>query len=293
MNYYNEIKEELINNEITKRVKDYSKNRSDLNTYYNVGKLLAEAGKHYGEGIVKQYSQRLTKEIGKKYSYRTLNYMIKFYNLQKMQSMTANLSWGHWIELLSIKDINKIVYYVRQCEVLSLTTRELRQRIKNKDYERLPEKTKNNFLNKESTKVEDLIRNPIMIKNSNNYEIISEKILQKLILEDIEGFMKELGNSFCFLASEYKIKLGDRYNYIDLLLYNIRFKCYVVIELKITALKKEHIGQIQTYMNYIDKNVKTIEEDKTIGIIIIKRNNKFIMEFCSDNRIIAKEYVFL
>ena len=293
MNYYNEIKEELINNEITKRVKDYSKNRSDLNTYYNVGKLLAEAGKHYGEGIVKQYSQRLTKEIGKKYSYRTLNYMIKFYNLQKMQSMTANLSWGHWIELLSIKDINKIVYYVRQCEVLSLTTRELRQRIKNKDYERLPEKIKNNFLNKESTKVEDLIRNPIMIKNSNNYEIISEKILQKLILEDIEGFMKELGNSFCFLASEYKIKLGDRYNYIDLLLYNIRFKCYVVIELKITKLKKEHIGQIQTYMNYIDKNVKTIEEDKTIGIIIIKRNNKFIMEYCSDNRIIAKEYELL
>ena len=293
MNYYNEIKEELINNEITKRVKDYSNNRSDLNTYYNVGKLLAEAGKHYGEGIVKQYSQRLTKEIGKKYSYRTLNYMIKFYNLQKMQSMTANLSWGHWIELLSIKDINKIVYYVRQCEVLSLTTRELRQRIKNKDYERLPEKTKNNFLNKESTKVEDLIRDPIMIKNSNNYEIISEKILQKLILEDIEGFMKELGNSFCFLASEYKIKLGDRYNYIDLLLYNIRFKCYVVIELKITTLKKEHIGQIQTYMNYIDKNVKTIEEDKTIGIIIVKRNNKFVMEYCSDNRIIAKEYELL
>ena len=132
MNYYNEIKEQLINNEVTKKAKDYSKNKSDLTTYYNVGKLLVDAGKHYGEGIVKEYSNKLTSDLGKKYSYRTLNYMIKFYNLQKMQSMTANLSWGHWIELLSIKDIEKITYYVNQCEKLSLTTRQLRSIIKNK-----------------------------------------------------------------------------------------------------------------------------------------------------------------
>ncbi|MBQ8472605.1 MAG: DUF1016 family protein [Bacilli bacterium] len=290
MNYYNEIKTEIINNEITKRVKDYSKNRSDLNTYYNVGKLLALAGKHYGEGIVKEYSLKLTKEFGKKYSYRTLNYMIKFYNFQKVQSMTANLSWGHWIELLSIKDINKIRYYVHQCENLLLTTRELRAKIKNNEYERLPEETKSKLINKEQPKVDDLIKNPIIIKNSKNYEIISEKVLQKLILEDIPSFLKELGNGFTFIENEYKIKLGDNYNFIDLLLYNIKYKCYVVIELKITELRKEHIGQIQTYMNYIDKNIKTFEEDKTIGIIIVKKDNKFIMEYCSDERIITKEY---
>lgn len=90
---------------------------------------------------------------------------------------------------------------------------------------------------------------------------------------------------FTFIENEYKIKLGDKYNYIDLLLYNIKFKCYVVIE-----LKKEHIGQIQIYMNYIDKNIKTIEEAKTIGIIIVKKNDKYIMEYCSDDRIISKEY---
>ena len=105
--------------------------------------------------------------------------------------------------------------------------------------------------------------------------------------------MKELGNSFCFIGSEYKIKIGDKYNYIDLLLYSIKFKCYVVIELKITALKKEHIGQIQTYMNYIDKNLKTIEENKTIGIIIVKKNEKYIMEYCSDERILTREYIFV
>ena len=120
--------------------------------------------------------------------------------------------------------------------------------------------------------------------------MISEKILQKLILEDIENFMKELGNSFCFIASEYKIKLGDRYNYIDLLLYNIEFNCYVVVELKITELKKEYIGQIEIYINYIDKTIKKLNQDKTIGIIICKKDNKFIMEYCSDKRIITKEY---
>lgn len=166
----------------------------------------------------------------------------------------------------------------------------LEEKIKNNEYHRLDNKSKLKLIAKEETKVQDLIKNPILIKNINNYEIMSEKILQKLILEDIESFIKELGNSFSFIGSEYKIKLGDRYNYIDLLLYNIKFKCYVVIELKITELKKDHIGQIQTYMNYIDKNIKTIEEDKTIGIIIVIKNDKFIMEYCSDDRIVSKEY---
>ena len=139
----------------------------------------------------------------------------------------------------------------------------------------------------------DFVKNPIIIRNSYNYTEISEKVLQKLILEDIEYFMHELGNSFCFIGSEYRIKIGDSYNYIDLLLYNIKFKCYVVVELKVIELKKEHIGQITTYMNYIDKNLKTIEEDKTIGIIIVKKDNHFIMEYCSDDRLISREYIFI
>jgi hypothetical protein len=103
MNYYNEIKESLINNEIYKTIKDYSKNKNDLETYYNVGKLLSEAGKHYGEGVIKEYSIRLTKDLSKTYSYRSLNYMIKFYDFQKMHPSAANLSWSHYIELLKGK----------------------------------------------------------------------------------------------------------------------------------------------------------------------------------------------
>ena len=294
MNYYNEIKEQIINNEITKKVKDYSKNRSDLETYYNVGKLLSEAGKHYGEGIIKEYSVKLTNEFGKGYTFTSLTRMRKFfYLIQKVATVSQQLTYGHYVELLSIDNINKISYYIKIVETQKLSIRELRQRIKNKEYERLPDKTKEKLIYKEETKVDDLIKNPILINNKNNYEIISEKILQKLILEDIPFFLKELGEGFTFIDNEYKIKLGDRYNYIDLLLYNIKYKCYVVIELKITELKKEHIGQIETYMNYIDKNIKTINEDKTIGIIIVKKEDKYIMEYCSDKRIMTREYNFI
>ena len=120
--------------------------------------------------------------------------------------------------------------------------------------------------------------------------MISEKILPKLILEDIPSFLKELGSGFTFIDNEYKIKLGNTYNYIDLLLYNIDYNCYIVIVLKVTELKKEHIGQIEIYMNYIDNNLKKANQNNTIGIIICKKNNKYVIEYCSDNRIIAKEY---
>ena len=271
MNYYDEIKTELVNNEITKKVKDYSKNKSDLTTYYNVGKLLAEAGKHYGEGIIKEYSDRLSSELNIKYSVRTLYKIIKYFNYmnkQKVPTVSAKLSWSHYDELLKLTDENIINYYIKISEEQNLSVRELRKRIKNNEYERLDEETKKKLKNKEDLKVPDLVKNPIQIKNTNDYNEISEKVLKKLILENIESFMNELGNSFSFIGSEYKIKIDDRYNYIDLLLFNIEYNCYVVVELKITELKKEHIGQIEFYMNYIDKNLKNINQNKTIGIII-------------------------
>ena len=108
--------------------------------------------------------------------------------------------------------------------------------------------------------------------------------------ERIKPFLDELGSGFTFIRNEHKIKIGNTYNYIDLLLFNIEFNCYVVIELKITELKKEYIGQIQTYMNYIDKNIKRINQNKTIGIIICKKDNQFVMEYCSDDRIYRTTY---
>ena len=290
MNYYNEIKNELINNEINRKVKNYSINKSDLNAYYNVGKLLLDAGNQYGDNIIKEYSIRLTEELGSGYSQRNLRNMRRFYIVsQKWQTVSAKLSWSHYCEILWFDD-NKFQYYVKIAELNSLSIRQLREKIKSNEYERLPESTKSKLINQKESSVVDFVKNPIKIKNSNKYDIFSEKILQKLILEDIENFLDELGNGFTFIKSEYPIKLGDRYNYIDLFLYNIKFKCYVIIELKVTELKKEHTGQIQTYMNYIDKNIKTMEENNTVGIIICKQDNEYVIKYCSDDRIIAREY---
>ena len=296
MNYYNEIKTEILNNEITKRVKDYSKNKSDLTTYYNVGKLLSEAGKHYGEGIIREYSKRLENDVKLKYTERTLRRIRQFYLFcatSKWSTMSTKLTWSHFCELLKINGSDEIKFYITISEQNNLSVRELRERIKNKEYERLDESTKLKLIKEEKLEVQDAIKNPIIISNTSNYEIVSENVLQKLILEDIPAFLKELGNSFSFISNEYKIKIGDNYNYIDLLLYNIEFNCYVVVELKVTELKKEHVGQIEFYMNYVDKNLRRPTQDKTIGIILCKKDNKFIMEYCSDERIKVREYELL
>ena len=291
MNYYNEIKNELINNEINRKVKNYSINKSDLDAYYNVGRMLSEAGNHYGEGIIEEYPKRLTYELGKGYSKRNLWLMLKFYELnEKVQTLSAQLSWSHYCELLSFENTDKINYYIELVKNNNLSVRQLRERIKSNEYERLPESTKNKSVEQKESDIVDFIKNPILIKNSNKYDIFSEKVLQKLILEDIVSFMKELGTGFSFIDNEFKIKVGDSYNYIDLLLYNIKFRCYVVIELKVIKLNSNHTGQIQNYMNYIDKNVKGIDDNKTVGIIICKQNNQYVIDYCSDDRIIAREY---
>ena len=296
MNYYENIKEILVNNEITKRVKDYSKNKSDLDSYYNVGKLLVEAQggekrSKYGDGLIKEYSVKLTKELGKKYSLTSLKYMRSFYLfVQKGHAMRDELNITHYRELFCLNDYYEVEYYISLIIKDRLPYRQLREKIKSHEYERLPQETKNKLINKEDHNIQDFVKHPIII-NSHGKDIISEKILQCLILENIASFLEELGNGFSYIKNEYKIKIGDRYNYIDLLLYNIIYNCYVVVELKVTELKKEHIGQIEVYMNYIDKNIKTINQDKTIGIIICKKDNHFIMEYCSDKRIYSTNYI--
>ena len=299
MNYYKEIKNELINNEVYKRVKDYSKNKNELSTYYNVGKLLIEAQggedkAKYGNALIKEYSEKLTNEIGRGYTFSALSRMRQFYLLsEKIATLSQQLTWSHYCELLVFDNVDEINYYIKQTEIYNLSVRELREKIKSKEYQRLDDNTKLKLINKEETVVSDFIKNPIVIRNKYNIdkESITEKILQRLILEDIPSFLKELGEGFTFVENEYKIKIGNTFNYIDLLLYNIKFNCYVVIELKVTELKKEHIGQIQIYMNYVDKNIKTINQDKTIGVIICKKDNGYYIEYSSDNRIFSKNYI--
>lgn len=292
LNYYNELKKELIKKEISKKAREYANNRNDLNTYYRVGKILTEAGKHYGEGIIKEYSVKLTRELGKGYTFTALTRMRKFFLLQeKLATVSQQLTYGHYVEVLPLNNIDEIKYYLMVSEQQNLSIRELRKKIKSKEYERLPKETKNKLNKIEELNVKDLIPNPIIIRNNNLDNELNEHMIKELILNNLDTFLSQLGYGFSYIGNEYKIKIGDRYNYIDLLLFNIEYNCYVVIELKVTELKKEHIGQIEVYMNYIDNNLKKVTQNKTIGIIICKKDNHFIMEYCSDRRILSREYL--
>ena len=293
MNYYNEIKNKLIDDEVYSKIKDYSKERHKVITYFEIGKLLNEAGGKYGDNIIDEYSKKLIVEVGKKYNRRTLFRMKQFYNMfkdEKVSQLATQLSWSHYVELLPLKNIDEIRYYINICREQNIGRDLLREKIHNNEYSRLPVETKNKLMLDDKIEVKDLVPNPILIRNKNNVEVVTEKALHHLILEDIESFMKELGNSYSFIGSEYKIKIGDRNYYIDLLLFNIKYNCYVVVELKVTEFKVEYISQVQKYMNYIDKNVKEINNNSTIGILICKRENKFVIEYCSDERIAIREY---
>jgi len=293
MNYYYEIKEKLLKSEIFDRIKDYSKDRHKVKVYFETGKLLSEAGKEYGKNIIKQYSEKLMVEVGKKYNERTLRRIRQFYDVfanENWSTMWTKLCWSHYREVLSLKDMDEIRYYLNECQNKNLTQRQLHELIKHNTYNRLSDETKTKLIESKKLRVDDLIPNPIVIKSNMLKENLSEYALKQAILNNIDDFLKQLGIGFTYVGNEYKIKLGNKYNYIDLLLYSIKYKCYVVVELKVTELKKEHTGQIMIYMNYIDINVKSIEENITVGIIICKQDNEYVIKYCSDERIIARTY---
>ena len=294
MNYYNEIKKTLVKNEIYKRVKDYSKNKSDLNAYFEVGRLIVEAQggekrAKYGNKLIEEYSERLTKELGKGYNATNLKRMRQFY-LMFQKSATLwhlfeNLSWSHYRLLLSLKNLTAIQYYINIAKSQNLSVRELREKIKSKEYERIGYKEE-----LEKPKVNTFIKNPIIIKTNNTNEKLNEYALHQTILENMDDFLKELGIGFAYIGSEVKIKMGDTYNYIDFLLFNVNYNCYVVIELKVTELKAEHVGQITKYVNYVNQNIKKPFHDNTVGVIICKKENTFVLKYCTDRRLFTTTY---
>ena len=302
MNYYNEIKNILVDNAIGRKVREYKSNQKDLESYYNVGKLLVEAqgGEErakYGDGLIKEYSKRLTTELGKGYSTRMLKRMRLFYLLiQKGTPLAAqfkniNMTWSNVCEIMQLKNSEKMKYYLELSNKLCLTKRELREKIKSKEYERLDSKIKEKLMNQEEISVRDKIPDPIVLEGLEYKEKLTEKIVQKWIDENPASFCEALGEGYSYIKSQYKIKIGSNYNYIDVLLFNVIDMNYVVVEIKVTELKKEHIGQIETYMNYIDANLKKDFHNKTTGILLVRENNKWLIKYINNDGIMIRKYV--
>ena len=223
MNYYTQIKDTLVKNEIYKKTKDYSKNKSDLNSYYEVGKLLikAQGGEErakYGNKLIKEYSEKLTNELGKGYSVTNLKNMRQFYlRFKKGRTVCDQLSWSHYRYLLPIKKDDIFDYYIYISTKQNLSVSELRKRIKSKEYERIGYKEE-----LEKPRVNTLIKEPILIKT--------------------------------------------------------------------TQFEAQYTGQVKKYINYVDENIKETFNDKTVGVIICKEVNGYVLKYCTDNRIFTTTY---
>ena len=275
-NYLEHIRNEIINTEAKVIVREYKNNLDKLTRNYNIGKELTLAGKHYGEGIVKKYASILTKEFGKGYKAAELRKMRAFYELiQKVGAMHRTLTWNHYLKLLPLKDINEIDYFIHITIRDNLSYRKLFERIKSDEYHRLPLETRDKLETNKKIKTGEEVLNSIIVRTNNLKERFTEKVLQEMIISDLDYFLEQIGGGFTYVGREYKVQIGNNFNYIDIFLYNYIRNCFVVVELKITELKKEYLGQIKTYMNIVDKEIKKPTHNKTIGILITKEMNNF------------------
>ena len=265
---------------------------SILNTYFEIGKLIIEAqggeGRtKYGNGLIKEWSEELTKLYGKGYDISNLKRMRQFYLVFQKGGPLGHLSWTHYRYILPIKEKSKRNYYINLCMKQNLSKRQLLEKIKNREYERLEYKDNIELITDSSEiTIKDMINNPILIKINRKIEKLEEKALKQFILEKIEEFLLELGYGFTYVGSEYRLGKFK----CDLLFFNYELNCFVVIELKIRKLMPSDIGQIKYYMNYIDGNVKKYYMNKTIGIILCKEDNQIVVKYVTDERVLFSTY---
>jgi predicted nuclease of restriction endonuclease-like (RecB) superfamily len=299
MDYYNKIKGVIEKKEVNEGVRRLQSNKDTLNAYYEIGKLLikAQGGENkskYGDMLIKKWSKKLMETYGKGYSTTHLKYMRKFYIIQKGQPVVDQLTWTHWTILLPIKNENERNYYINQCLLNNLSKRELVKLIKEKAFDRLSYADKENVKLIESKKepnysLKDMLLDPIIIKAPNK-EKLSEKMLKKYVIEELKDFFLQLGAGFLYAGSEYKISYLDKNFYIDMLLFNTNLNCYIPVELKLNKTNYKDISQIKLYMNLVDKTLKKKYHNKTIGLIISKKNDKFILEYVNDDGIYLITY---
>ncbi|MFR5756123.1 MAG: PDDEXK nuclease domain-containing protein [Lachnospiraceae bacterium] len=301
MNYYKEIKNLIEEKEVNDKVKYLESNKETIKTYHEIGRLLikAQGGEEkakYGDGLIKKWSEKLTKEYGNGYSEKNLKRMRKFYiyfKNEKRSTLLTQLSWSHWNYILSLKNENERNYYINRCIQNNLSVRGLINEIKTKSFDRLSYADKKHIKlitdKKTSLDIKDMIHDPILI-NIDSKEKMSEKILKKYILKELEHFFLELGTGFTFVGSEYKLSYDNKNYYVDLLLFNYKLNRFIVCELKLNSVNAKDIGQTLNYIKIIDKTLKEKNHKNTIGIIVSKRNNKFFLEYVSDLSLMLTTY---
>lgn len=293
--YLEEIEHLIKKNEIGKRIRKIEENNDLVVSYWNVGRLIVEAQgglnrAKYGNELIKKWSVKLTKLYGKGYDATNLRKFRQFYLIfPKCAPLDRILTWSHYCLLLPIKDENIRNFYINLCIKNNLSKRELSNEIKSKAYERLIDKPeKIDVITPTKYSITTDMKNPIIIPV--NSKIKNEHDLELTILANLDFFFRQLGNGFTYVGHQYKVNDGKNSYYTDILLFNIKMNCYIAIELKLRELRKEDKAQIEFYMKLIDEHIKEAHHNKTLGIIITKESDTFIINFVRSENIIPLFY---
>ena len=299
--YYKQIKELIETYEINNKVRYMQDNHEKLLTNWKIGKILVEAQgglnrAKYGDGLIKKWAIELEKIFGNNYSKRNLMLYRKFYLLYpKVNALRTQLNWTHYRMLLSIKNESERNYYINYTILNNLSTRELEKIIKSRAYERLVYIDKENITliennNKNNLSIEDMIKDPILIKVDSNVNKLDEKALHKYIISMLENRFLELGTGFALIGHEYKIMINNHTYKIDLLFFNYLLNAFIVVELKTKEYHPKDKGQLEFYVNYVDKNIRLDKHNSTIGLLIVKKKDKYVIEYVTNEDIYVTTY---
>lgn len=297
MNNYEEVETLVKKVEIGKAIKERQANNEITEAYWNIGKLIidAQGGKEkskYGDKLLKEWSEKLSKEYGKGYDYTNLSRFRQLYlYFPIIGPVGQQLNWTIIRTILPIKDENKRNYYINLCVKNNLSKRELIKEIKSNSFERLEHKPdKVDIITSTNVPaITENFKNPILL-NLNGNKVENEKDLEKLIYSQLSYVFMQLGNDFTWVGNQYKISDGNKNYYIDMLLYNVNYNCYVVVEIKCRSLKKEDKGQTEFYMTLVDKYKKRANNNPTIGIIITREQDKFVANFVKSEKLVPLTY---
>ncbi len=289
-NVFDNIKELVISS----RNRVYTAvNTEMLNLYCNIGKAIMEIQQgderaSYGETVLEKLSEKLTAEFGKGFSKRNLERMRKFYIYFPIATtVSSQLSWSHYLEIIKIEEESKRNFYIKESVSSGWSVRELQRQIASLLYERLLiSADKNKILElaekgQELKECKDLVKDPFVlefldIKENTDY---LETDLEKNILKHLKEFLLELGKGFMFVGSQVRLTLEEDHFYPDLVFYNRLLKCFVIIDLKLGKVTHQDIGQMQMYVNYYDREIKSNDENPTVGILLSTEKNKTVVKY--------------
>ncbi|MBD3839972.1 MAG: DUF1016 domain-containing protein, partial [Epsilonproteobacteria bacterium] len=241
--------------------------------YWNIGRLIVEEEQKgnqraaYGEGLIKELSQRLSEDYGKGFSQRNLRSMRSFYlAFPILQTLSAKLSWSHYLLILKLEDEKARDWYIKECEVSNWSVRALERQINSHYFERIllsQDKQSVSDEAKEKTKelvysAKEFVKDPYVLEflNLSQNERLYESDLENALISDIQKFLLELGRGFAFVGRQQRVSVEDDHFYIDLVFYNYLLKCFVLIDLKAGKLTHQDVGQMDMYVKLFDDTQK-------------------------------------